>query len=312
MTGNSFPAGKPWPRIGAVGRFDGELAACLAELRPLAEICSFVDPRQAARNLADDPSWDLAMMAQARPGERSQAELEALQSAAPLMPIVVLLGSWSAGELRSGRPLRGAWRCYYHQFRTRLLPEIRRWRVGAPPAWLDPRADEEQWFDVATESAVDDFQDATDRLRRPSPLIALAGPYLLRETARDLCRALGCATVEFDFRANLRGRRGTQGVLLSDADSELRLRGITAAVWSGDSMSPVEATRLARLAALVHPAPTLAALAWPQGRDEGVARQAGASQVVGQPLLLSDLAHWLNELAIGASPLARAIGTGRS
>ena len=85
------------------------------------------DVEAAAAVLAeDDAAVDVIVVAQARPGEFSHAQIERLRQAAPLARIVGLLGSWCEGEMRSGRPWPAA-------VRTLLAPVVgpRRSRVAA-------------------------------------------------------------------------------------------------------------------------------------------------------------------------------------
>ena len=68
-------------------------------------------------------------IAQSRPGEFLESEVQQLQTAAPLSRFGVVLGSWCEGETRSGRPWPGVARVYAHQFWARIQSED--WRQAA-------------------------------------------------------------------------------------------------------------------------------------------------------------------------------------
>ena len=84
------------------------------------------------------PSWpieeiavDVIVVAQAYPGQFSGEALDRLARLAPLARVVVLLGSWCEGEVRSGRPWPGAIRVYWHQWPARCAQELGRLRARA-------------------------------------------------------------------------------------------------------------------------------------------------------------------------------------
>ena len=66
-----------------------------------------------------DSNFDLIVIAQSQRDQFLSVDLEKLQAIFPLTPIVGLLGSWCEGELRSGQPLPGVTRVYWHQWQGR-------------------------------------------------------------------------------------------------------------------------------------------------------------------------------------------------
>jgi len=62
---------------------------------------------------------ELIVLAQAYPGQFSEAEVKRLWRLAPLGRVIGLLGSWCEGESRSGRPWPGGIRLYWHQWPAR-------------------------------------------------------------------------------------------------------------------------------------------------------------------------------------------------
>lgn len=75
-------------------------------------------PFEKAKTIVDD-RFDLVVIAQARRGQHSAAEVQELQTLFSTTPIIALLGSWCEGETRSGAPWPGVPRVYWHQWEGR-------------------------------------------------------------------------------------------------------------------------------------------------------------------------------------------------
>ena len=58
----------------------------------------------------------LVVLLQSRPGEFLDKKVHQLRAAAPLARLVTLLGSWCEGEMRTGVPLQGMVRLYWHEW----------------------------------------------------------------------------------------------------------------------------------------------------------------------------------------------------
>lgn len=78
---------------------------------------------------------DLILLVQSYPGEFSASQVDLLRRSAPLAPIGVVLGPWCEGETRSGKPLPGVWRVYWHQWLARGRLQIERFLQGECPLW---------------------------------------------------------------------------------------------------------------------------------------------------------------------------------
>jgi hypothetical protein len=77
---------------------------------------------------------DLVVWWQRRPGEFLQADVDAISRSFPLALLAAMVGPWCEGEPRSGRPMAGVSRIYWHQWRARLTAVYaacheRRWQV---------------------------------------------------------------------------------------------------------------------------------------------------------------------------------------
>jgi len=82
-----------------------------------------------------EPEPDLVILLQSWPGEFDPAEFQALRRLAPLARVLNVLGSWCEGETRSGAPLPGTTRIYWHQWPARHALDELRITAGACPLW---------------------------------------------------------------------------------------------------------------------------------------------------------------------------------
>ena len=71
------------------------------------------------------------VLAQAYPGQFSPVAIDRLRNLAPLARLIAILGSWCEGEPRSGHPLPGVIRIYWHQAAERIRREFPRWFEAA-------------------------------------------------------------------------------------------------------------------------------------------------------------------------------------
>lgn len=156
-----------------------------ADLRCLDEVGAVVD-HLASPSL---PVYDLILIGQARPGQIDQRGIDRLHAAAPLTPMLAILGTWCEGEMRTGIPWKGIPRFYWHQ----LLPAL---------------ASE-------TVSAADTPPGAPTHRHRP-PLVGL--PRELPRTVTEPERFLHAA------RQPIRSRKATRNVR-TDGDRTLPYRG---------------------------------------------------------------------------------------
>jgi hypothetical protein len=102
-----------------------------------ATVTRLSDPQQAARHLRapEVTPYDLILCGECRPGQFPQAVVEAIVQAAPLTPLVGLLGSWCEGETRSGHPWKGVPRLYWYELLPELASGIRVSPVPGRPRW---------------------------------------------------------------------------------------------------------------------------------------------------------------------------------
>ena len=86
------------------------------DFRGLLNGCVPVTLMPIKQVLKSSYEFELVVLAQAIPDQFSREEVECLQARFPLTPIVALLGSWCEGEVRTGTPIPGLRRIYWHQW----------------------------------------------------------------------------------------------------------------------------------------------------------------------------------------------------
>jgi CheY-like chemotaxis protein len=103
---------------------------CALTLQPFAEVVCKAD---------QESCYSLVVIAQSRRGQFHAQDVEKLFGLFANVPVVLLLGSWCEGELRSGAPIPGAVRVYWHQWFGRLNNFRRQIEERRLATWHLPR-----------------------------------------------------------------------------------------------------------------------------------------------------------------------------
>ncbi len=245
-------------------------------LSAAGRVTSVAEADSAEASLADGKIVpDVIAIAQAHPAQFPHAMLQRLRQLAPLAPLVVLAGSWCEGEMRSGNPLPGAIRVYWHQWQPRCDRHLRRMRQGQRSAWALPvTATEEERLLLQSETAASQGRG----------LIAIdTSRFEMEDWLSAACRSRGYSTVW------LRPPRPA------------RVKGAAAAIFDGSDCRGKEFDRLRRLVDTLAPAPVLALLDFPRIEDHDRALAAGAAAVISKPALVDDL-FWELDRASNVRP----------
>ena len=115
------------------------LRSCTARLRAVssgAVLPRLSDAVEEIRATSVPP--ELVLLAQARPGVDEQVLVDRLLAAAPLVRVIVVAGSWCEGELRTGKPLVGVQRIYWHELPGWWRRGLVAWSAGLAPHWAGP------------------------------------------------------------------------------------------------------------------------------------------------------------------------------
>ncbi len=212
----------------------------------------------------------LIVLAQSRPGQFGQRQVDSLRTAAPLARLFALLGSWCEGELRTGQPWPAVTRVYWHQWQSRLGTQLLRMATGRQPSWTHP---------VTTTDDEHLLARSSERLSPRGGLIAIASRFFgFASSLRDACLARGYSTVW--LRPHV----------------EIDIGGAAAALWDCPGYAPADLAELARLRQTMATAPIIALTDFARIEDRGRLLCAGATAFVSKPLMLDDLYWQLDEV----------------
>ncbi len=213
---------------------------------------------------------DLIVLAQARPGQFPAKAVDRLRHLAPLARILVLLGSWCEGEMRTGDPSPGVIRIYWHEWLPRCARELAQLSDGLVSGWGLP----------VTANDEERLLAADDEEQPRSGLIAIrARQHAVHDWLSAACR-----------------RRGYSTAWLSPEGPD-DPNDAVAAIFDGTDCDDSEAAQLEHLATSLGPTPVVALLDFPRIEDHHRAIAAGAAAVLSKPLLLDDLFWQLDQLA---------------
>lgn len=239
-----------------------DFAAAIARLRERGAVRAFTSiaaALDALASAAEAPRW-IYLLAAHR-GRYTQAEVEALHRAAPLARIIAVDGSWCEGQPRSGRPLAGIARAYWHQF----LPRFAAADADDHAGWRLPR--------TAT---------PIDVSLRVAPAIATTDEsprVLVVAERRDEFEALADALASLGLQATSERQTADahpcNAILLASRSFDEAL--------AGTIRSHRER----------YQAPVIVLLDFPRQEEVAAALACGASAVVSKPFLLGDLAETL-------------------
>lgn len=254
-----------WPmRVLAVGDLESaEFAQSLTAVRSASKLRSLSvaelsDPEQLAAL-----QFDLLLVCQSRPGSVSGDWLEPLRMAHPLAGMVVLLGTWCEGEMRTGQPLPFCERIFWYQFEAWWSRNHSRWCEGRPTSW--------QWGVASPELGERQLPEARG-------LVAIeTRDFDSAETLLVVCEELGLAGC---WSPAGRGRP----VCSPPA----------AGIWVGGQLDADEEPKLADFRRWLPPsAPLVVLLDFPRLDRVTRARELGATAVLGKPWTLEQLAEVL-------------------
>jgi hypothetical protein len=251
-------------RVLLTGDYGGEeFAAAVAEMKLACELIEQPSLSLAADRLArGETPVDLAVVAQSRPGQFRAQEIEALRRAAPLAPIVALLGSWCEGEMRSGTPWPGVARVYWHQWPGRFREEIAQLAQGELGVWNQP----------LTATADERLLSSKFQAAPTQGVVGIVSDQCeMADWLADACRQAGLSALVF------RRRPSTQ------------VDGIDLVLWEAGLAAPSLSDDFRRLAACFVGTPVIVLLDFPRSADVQRLTKAGSAAVLAKPFSMADL-----------------------
>jgi hypothetical protein len=251
-------------------------------LDSLGRTVRYRDVEAASLALNSGDIADLIVVAQAYPGEYSQAAIDRLRVVSPLSRTIALLGSWCEGEMRSGQPWPTVLRIYWHQAFPRLGREVRRLAAGDCTSWgLPLTATEEER--LLTESRTDfqsviksgtNFQSVVNGTKDSlsSSLIGIASKKRESfEWLSSLCREQGYFTLW------LRGPRYPVA------------EGLSTILFDGTDFRGAEFDALQKLVLRYPNSRRIALMDFPRIEDRDRLIKAGAVTVISKPMNVEEL-----------------------
>lgn len=236
----------------------------------LAETTSATFVQDAAAGLARLHALpaDWIVIAQSRPGQFRQSEIEQLQRAAPLARLVALLGSWCEGETRSGDPWHGVTRVCWHQWPVQAERELCPDPSLPTGLWKLPRTftDAERILAHA----------GTDRPAHTGLVAVDCYQRAMYAGIAEACAQAGLATVWLP-----RGRRPVD------------VSGVSVVIWDGIAGREDQRRSLTAAVERFRPAPAIALLDFLRWQDQQFATQCGAVAALAKPYLVDDLIRLL-------------------
>ncbi len=240
-------------------------------MRSAADVRVFETAQAAACAVEEGVSPPVAIvMAQDRPDRRSHDGLRRWTQAAPISRVILLLGSWCDGELRTGRPWPGATRIHWTQFDEAVANGILQTNLKPHAVWnLPVTVSEEERILLRSDS------DNSRRLNAVAPrrgAIVVCGKN--RATTRwlaDACRTAGYTTAE----------RKPQ-------DSS-RFIGAKAILFDCNAIDDDALAQIGRCIRTVPEAPLFVLANFPRIEDVEAAKRRGATAVIPKPLGADDL-----------------------
>jgi CheY-like chemotaxis protein len=259
------------PRILFIGNRDwSEFAAAARWLVDHADVSFANDITGArARLHSQQAPFELVVMVHSRPGEHVHATFDELRAAAPMTPIVSVLGSFCEGEARTGRPWPGGVRVYAHQLVARFGAELARLQQRGSTTWALP-------FTATDEDRMVALRPSTPRLTARVAMIS-RDPQMATALC-DALRAAGASTSSY--------REDLAGV---DDNSDI-------VVWDFAAGFAAGRASFDRLVQRFPDAPKVVLLGFPRTQDIADAKAHGACGVISKPFLVEDLLWQLRDI----------------
>lgn len=246
-----------------------EFSAPLALLARVTDAQLCANCHDALAALEESPDCDLLIAAQALPNSISPGQWNQLRAAAPTTPALSLLGNWCEGDERTGTPLEGAQRVYWHAFEEFLLGQLARIQRGEAPLWAAPQ----------TASAADHLL-----ARRVEP--AAVAQAIVSSRDAELARLLVDVLSRGGWRVSHRAWHDASISSLA-----------TLVLWDAPDGTPAALQEFQSLRKLWTDSPVVVLASFPRAHQVALWRQAGASRVLSKPLYIDELLQTASALA---------------
>ena len=216
--------------------------------------------------IGEEDAFDLVVIAQSRQGQFDQSLIDAVKAFAGATPVVMMLGSWCEGELRSDQPAEGVTRVFWHQWKGRFNTFINHLADNGVTAWHGPETKTEA-DRIATTSALESESN-------PEPFCIGISAWSVEayDSMSVAIQSFGWKT-RWVERTDLSSLEGAVNAICIDANS------------LDDSLE----RRILWLKDQVFDVPMVLSLNFPRNNEVSKLRSTGVSHVVSKPFELNDL-----------------------
>lgn len=233
---------------------------------------------------------ELVVLLASRPGEFLDSKVNQLRAAAPLARLVNLLGSWCEGEMRTGVPLSGMVRLYWHEWEPvceRELARLGNFLVASSGA-KSISSTTSTWSMPVT--ATDEERLLANRpitFPRGSGLVAINSPSpAMSGWMAEACEKQGYSVVLCAVSAeNLR-----------DKKTSSEIRGVSVVIVDASECNKAEQARIKTLQARWPSARMIVLLDFPRIEQRRRLQEQGVDTIVSKPITLEGLLWHVQKL----------------
>jgi len=235
----------------------------------LDKFLHYADPESSASApsaIGEEDTFDLVVIAQSRQGQFDQSLIDAVKAFAGATPVVMMLGSWCEGELRSDQPAEGVTRVFWHQWKGRFNTFTKHLADNGVTAWHGPETKTEA-DRIATTGALDSESNS-----EPFCIGISAWSVEAYDSMSVAIQSFGWKT-RWVERTDLSSLEGAVNAICIDANS------------LDDSLE----RRILWLKDQVFDVPMVLSLNFPRNNEVSKLRSTGVSHVISKPFELNDL-----------------------
>lgn len=232
---------------------------------------------EAVRSSSESTDYGLVVIAQSRRGQFHSRDVEELLDRFSGIPVALLLGSWCEGELRSGDPIPGMIRIYWHQWCGRFEHFMQQIVVRKMSSWHLPRI-----CSIADRLIVDEIQPTPDD---KALLVGISSSTKEGfQMLSDVCE-YNCFRSKWIEQLN---------------SSDLSAHRPDAILVESNSLTRAVAQRIEKLKTLFPRVPLALVMNFPRQQDRQLACRLGVGGLISKPFQLKDVGFALQR-AIAAA-----------
>lgn len=228
--------------------------------------------RSLAKVLEDpivDDRWQLVVVASSRRGQFPAERVEQLLERFINVPVIGLAGSWCEGETRSGNPVPGLVRIYWHQWLGQLDKFFEQVRLHGCGTWHLPK--------IAT---------TADRVLHTASHI----PQPHSKGEGSLIGISALTRDRYSMLEDALASNGSHTIWLESVEArDTELFSLTAICIEGNSLSEQVCIRIEQHQTTFPGTPIILILNFPRQCDVEAAQRLGVRAVVSKPFQLADL-----------------------